>query len=329
MRFRQHRAVLRLLSARPRAVDCDGVLRRLLALRHHGGHPPLLHRGADRRSYGGHAGGPHLPPPAQQDPSRHQGGQPAPLRERHHQAGRLRRGGADGVDHVAPRHRHRHALLDGARSHLGRARGRLQRKGGRLVARHHGHRARRGCAAPLGHAPDARHLPHPDAAAADARHEGGRLARADRRLCGPLRGQGGRAPPLHLGATLAPAHRRGARRAAVGRAATAHGDLARAAARMAAAAGQGRGRQEGQARQWAAGQRCLRRRQRRLRHEQERRPPRPGHRRGGHTRRGQGDGRPRQRRWRGGHDGRARRRRRRRRRRVWHDGGQRRRGAGQ
>ena len=38
------------------------------------GHPPLLHRGADRRSYGGHAGGPHLPPPAQQDPSRHQGG---------------------------------------------------------------------------------------------------------------------------------------------------------------------------------------------------------------------------------------------------------------
>ena len=110
--------VLRLLPARPRAMDCDGVLRRLLALRHHGGaparvsmgappsppaqprcragcckafctafpyhphcphtaaagHPPLLHRGADRRSYGGHAGGPHLPPPAQQDPSRHQGG---------------------------------------------------------------------------------------------------------------------------------------------------------------------------------------------------------------------------------------------------------------
>ena len=59
----------------------------------------------------------------------HAGGQPAPLRERHHQAGRLRRGGADGVDHVAPRHRHRHALLDGARGHLGRPRGRLQRKG--------------------------------------------------------------------------------------------------------------------------------------------------------------------------------------------------------
>jgi hypothetical protein len=38
------------------------------------GHPPLLHRGADRRGYGGDAGGPHLPPPAQQDSSRHQGG---------------------------------------------------------------------------------------------------------------------------------------------------------------------------------------------------------------------------------------------------------------
>ena len=45
------------------------------------GHPPLLHRGADRRGYGGDAGGPHLPPPAQQDPSRHQGGA-ATLKER-------------------------------------------------------------------------------------------------------------------------------------------------------------------------------------------------------------------------------------------------------
>ena len=38
--------VLRLLPARPRAMDCDGVLRRLLALRHHGGAPARVSMGA-------------------------------------------------------------------------------------------------------------------------------------------------------------------------------------------------------------------------------------------------------------------------------------------
>mmetsp|Transcript_29527 Transcript_29527/g.89726 ORF Transcript_29527/g.89726 Transcript_29527/m.89726 type:complete len:244 (+) Transcript_29527:202-933(+) len=148
MRVRQHCALLLLLHTWLRALDRHGVLCGIVAVRRDGGALALPDGEADWRRAGRDAGGAVVPAQPEQDPPRHQGGQPAPHRGWHGQARRLRRLGAAQHVHLAARDGDRHALLDGARGDLlAGAGGGLQLQGGRLVARHHRHRALRDVAA--------------------------------------------------------------------------------------------------------------------------------------------------------------------------------------
>mmetsp|Transcript_43366 Transcript_43366/g.139794 ORF Transcript_43366/g.139794 Transcript_43366/m.139794 type:complete len:327 (-) Transcript_43366:724-1704(-) len=199
MRVRQHCALLLLLHAWLRALDRHGVLCGIVAVRRDGGALALPDGEADWRRAGRDAGGAVVPAQPEQDPPRHQGGQPAPHRGWHGQARRLRRLGAAQHVHLAARDGDRHALLDGAR---GDPAAKLRLQGRHLVPRHHRARDVPGRAAARGRPPDEGPPPHPRHGAAPA--AGREVVRRVSRLC-RLLPQAERARAAHrAGAAAAP-----------------------------------------------------------------------------------------------------------------------------